>query len=577
MTVGGGQDTGAFVGHVMSAEAPAGGARTIHLAGRLHARRELARSLLLSADHPDAQLFAAAWERWGEATPERIHGEYAAAIVDPSRGTVTLVRDHIGTHPLLWHSDGRCVHFATSMASLLSMLPVRPGPDESRIAAYLHYPSRVGSATFLQGVQMVEPGTVVVVEAGRSRTVRWWRPEELEPIPGDGRALLRDDVRDLVARAVADRLPADGPVGVHFSGGIDSTLVSLYATELLADGPHPLRHAYTWSPPLGASDPDMGDIDERHRIAALAAEMGLDVRHSARGPADMLSFLRRPIELEGTADVFDELATIEAAARDGVGVLLSGWGGDEVLSAHAPSMPAHLARALRPRAAARALRNLNGGMRPLPGLAQHTWRHGLLPMLPGPLYRLAPYFTDVYRGGCYVGPALRGAGVSLRLRPTRPTIDPMTDLMRLLGVGHVGERMATWRAWSAPQKVEHRYPLTDRRLMERVLRAPTPLLWADGWPRYPARAAIGMRTRLGMAKADPANERQRYRLWSGCWRILGDEVRSGALDGTCDWVDLPALRADLLRGPVGDQQADALSVTRLMPALRVLDLWRRHT
>jgi len=348
-------------------------------------------------------------------------------------------------------------------------------------------------------------------------------------------------------------------------------------SELLAQGPHPLCHAYTWSPPFSTSDPDLGESDERHRLAALAAEMGLDVRHSARGPADMLAFLRRPIELEGTADVFDELPTIEAAARDGVAVLLSGWGGDELLSAHTPSMPAHLLRHGRLRNAARTLRNLNGGLRPLPGLVRTTWRHALLPMLPGPLYRLAPFYADLYRDGCYVGPALRRSAASSRVRPLRLTSDPKAYVLRLLRNGHVGERMATWQAWGAPHGVVHRYPLTDRRLMERVLRAPTPLLWADGWPRYPARVAIGTRTRLRMEKADPANERQRHRMCEGLWAALRDEVRAGALDGTCDWIDLPALRADVLRGPVGEVQADVLSVARMMPALRVLDLWRRNT
>jgi asparagine synthase (glutamine-hydrolysing) len=551
---------------------------TVHLAGQLHARGELASSVSLTVAHTDHELFAAAWDRWGEDAPVRVHGEYAAAVVESTRSTVTLVRDHIGTHPLFWHTDGRCVCFATSMPLLLSVLPSRPAPDEERIAGYLFAPSRSGSATFLQGVQMVEPGHLVVVGPGRTRTVRWWRPEELEPIPGDGRALLRDDVRELVALSVADRLPSGGPVGVHFSGGIDSTLVSLYATEQLAQGPHPLRHAYTWSPPFSTSDPDLGESDERHRLAALAAEMGLDVRHSARAPADMLAFLRRPIELEGTADVFDELPTIEAAARDGVAVLLSGWGGDELLSVHTPSMPAHLLRNGRLRDAARALRNLNGGIRPLHGLVRITWRHGLQPMLPGPLHRLAPFYTNIYRDGCYVGPTLQQqTNGSSRARRPRLTSNPKADLLHVLDYGHVGERMATWQAWGAPHGVVHRYPLTDRRLTERVLRAPTPLLWADGWPRYPARVAIGTRTRTRMVKADPANERQRHRMREGLWAALGDEVRAGALDGTCDWVDLSALRADVLRGPVGEVQADVLSVARMMPALRVLDLWRRHT
>jgi asparagine synthase (glutamine-hydrolysing) len=552
----------------------------VHLAGELHAQRALVEALGTSvaanAASSDAALLAAAWRRWGEDAPNHVHGDYAAIVVEQRRRRITMLRDHIGSVPIVWHSDGRCVRVATSMTLLLPTLPGRPAPDEGRITDYLLDPNRSDSRTFLSDVQMVEAGHLVVVEPGRSRVVRWWRPEELPPLQGDDRGTFREHVGDLVVQAVADRLPADGQVGVHLSGGLDSTLVTLVAAELLTENGRRLGPAYSWSPPLSEVDPDLGASDERHRLARLAAESDLELRLSARGAGDLLALLRRPIEMEGTADVFDELSTLAAAQRDGVAVLLSGWGGDEVLSAHAPSMPAHLLRQGRPRAAAGAVRTLNGGISPLSGMLRGAWRHLVLPALPGPLYRRAPFFADIYRGGCYLGPALRVPGTH-RSSVSRLTTDPKADLLRVLRHGHVGERMATWRTWAAPHGIVHRYPLTDRRLMERVLRAPTSFMWADGRPRYPARAAIGARTSSLISKADPANQQQRRRALADAWRALGDDVRIDALDGACDWVDLPTLRADLLRGPSGQLMPDVLTFARMMPALRVLDLWRRNT
>jgi len=240
-------------------------------------------------------------------------------------------------------------------------------------------------------------------------------------------------------------------------------------------------------------------------------------------------------------------------------------------------MPAFHVRAGRPVAALRALRALNGGLRPIGGLLHRAWRNAAVPLLPGPLYRLTPFFADVNADGAYLGAALRPhLGPDVRGPRFRLTGDPRADLIRLVQYGHLGERMATWSVWGAEHGVQHRYPLTDRRLMERVLTAPTGFLWGDGRPRYPARVAVGDRTRLPMAKSDPSNERQRLRMFRAAWRSLGDEVRAGGMQDDCAWLDMAALRRDLLQGPSGDDVTDAVTIARMMPALRVLDLWRRY-
>jgi hypothetical protein len=79
-----------------------------------------------------------------------------------------------------------------------------------------------------------------------------------------------------------------------------------------------------------------------------------------------------------------------------------------------------------------------------------------------------------------------------------------------------------------------------------------------------------------MTKSDPANEGQRQRMFRDAWRHLGEDVRAGRFDDACDWVDMPALRRDLLRGPSGETRPDVLTVARMFPALRIVHLWRRY-
>jgi asparagine synthetase B (glutamine-hydrolysing) len=94
-------------------------------------------ALGLSKGSTDAEAVAEAWRRSGADGLRLIDGEYAAVIVTDGSIRVTLIRDHIGTHPLLWHFDGCFVRYATSMAALLATLPDRPRVDEVTVARFL--------------------------------------------------------------------------------------------------------------------------------------------------------------------------------------------------------------------------------------------------------------------------------------------------------------------------------------------------------------------------------------------------------------------------------------------------------
>lgn len=546
----------------------------VALDGQLHERADLAAALRMPR-HADPELIAAAWRQWRGEAPAHLLGDYAFALLDAEADQALLVRDHIGTRPLHWHWDGTRLSFATFLPALLALLKAPPGPDEETVAAFLRWPTALDDRTFFAGVHALEPGCALTVDAAGPRVTRWWRPEEARAVRYRDRRDYAQAFRELTERAIADRTPEDVAIGAHLSGGIDSTLVALAAQEALAATGRGLTGAYSWSPPVSETDPEM-EHDERARIDEICAAAGLAPRYSTKTGPGLRAVQARAFELEGLADVSDEFPVLTQAEADGARLLLSGWGGDEAVSAHAHGVPAALLKRGRARTALGMVRRVNRGFRPLARSGRLLWRNTLLPLLPDVLYNRMPYYADHYGPGCHISPRLAALPLDTRaFRRYRITGEPAADMAIHLSMGHIGERMATWAAWSAPHGIEYRYPLTDRRLLEFVLGVPPEILWGDGRPRYLARAALAGRTTGRVGKSDPANERQRLRAFRDCWRLLATEAADGAFDGTCDWLDMDSLRRDIARGPSGDDDADIRTVIRMMPAVRVWHMAER--
>lgn len=552
------------------------GLPSVVLDGALHATEDLCERLGRPMETPEAILLAQAWSKWGESTPRQFLGDYAAVLHDEEADTAVLLRDHIGTRPLYWHWQNKRLSFVTFLPDLLALLPERPGPNEDAVAAFLRYPTAIGPYTMFEGIQAVQPGHSVVVDTSGPRVARWWHPEAARDIRFAHTAEYTTAFRNLVEQAVADRLPSiDSTVGAHLSGGIDSTGVAIIAQQALMNRDRALRSVYSWSPALSPEAPDMGASDERPRVEEICTEAGLPVRFGTLSGKDQWSCLARHIEEEGLADVTDEFSILDHAHRDGVEVLLSGWGGDEGFSAHAHSLPAwHLSQ--RRYGQLLSLARANGGLRRPDLMAGLLWKYAVVPLLPDRIYGQVFPLTSPNRDNRYTSKAL-AARPPLAGLPSDPRLadDPRKHLRGLLDLHHIGERMATWAAWSAPKGIEYRYPLTDRRLLEFIHGIPPEVLWGDGHSRYLARATLQGRFKGRLSKSDPANERKRLQALRGCWRILAQEAADGVFDGSCPWLDMPALRRDLLAGPSGDDQADVRLFIHIFPAMRVWHMAER--
>jgi asparagine synthase (glutamine-hydrolysing) len=279
---------------------------------------------------------------------------FAIALWDAGRQRLVLARDRLGKKPLVWTqlADGT-IAFASELKAFHSLPGFHAEPDLPALDAYLALQYVPGTRTGLQGVQRLEPGSLLVVEGGSMTTERYWQPEVADENASDEEWLER--IREVVTGAVRKRLVSDVPLGALLSGGLDSAIV---VAQMAQASPEPIR-TFT----VGFSD---GSYDERafaravaERYATRHEEIVLEPDAAATLPRLATAF-DEPLGDEAALPLF---LICEAARRD-VTVGLVGDGGDESFAGYERYTAMGLAeRVPRPAAAAgaRLLRALPAG------------------------------------------------------------------------------------------------------------------------------------------------------------------------------------------------------------------------
>ena len=327
----------------------------------------------------DAELILRAFMRWGRDCPHHLLGDYAFAVRDRRRRTLFCARDHIGARPFYYALTTRRFVFASAVEAVLAAPDVSDALDERVVATHLTVEAlRSGARTFFAAVRKLPPGHTLTVEAGRPedgsggprvRIEQYWHPERAPAARPASDDAYAEQLLDLYTQAVRDRLRG-GPVGVHLSGGLDSSSVAVLAAREARRRGHPPPLAFTWLPEPGARSlrrrkivqpgperrgrgdacvaptvasfstaqtprpPKPEHAREYALVDAVCAQEGLQTCHGAPTPDDVLGVLRLDGTLPGVqVHLNEEIVQRHAAAR-GVRVLLSGWGGDEGVSFH---------------------------------------------------------------------------------------------------------------------------------------------------------------------------------------------------------------------------------------------------
>lgn len=450
---------------------------------RLANRREMRAALGAEAGAGDAALALESYVRRGLDFARPLAGDFAILIFDRRERRLVAARDPLGVRPLYYRRDAGVLRVASELQSL-----VEPGdvPDEGYLAEALAGDVVDTGSTAYAPVRRVPAAHLLVADAAGVRLLRYWTPD----IDVEHRSAARhqERLRDVFDEAVRACCESDDRIGVHVSGGLDSSSVlgSVMANRFAV-------------PVTGGNLLPWPEADERIWILAATGRWSLNpilVEPAVDPAAHDLNGMTAHRDLPDTPTGAPLFAPLHAAFRDrDVRVVLTGFGGDQWWSGES----AHMADLLR-----RAdLRGLAAWKRAGPSMGDSAWswrsfaRDGVLPVLPSAARRAARH----------VLPARPPAWVDRRFAARVGLIDRLRRRPDTRGAPSESWRRLRWRLDSGEEAitkerfdrmsiahgVELRHPMYDRRLVELAFATPDEARIAGGRNRVVLREAMGDR------------------------------------------------------------------------------------
>lgn len=312
--------------------------------GEIYNFKELAAGLRARGyrfnSNSDTAILAPLYDAEGPAMLSRLNGIFAFAIWDAREQTLFIARDHVGAKPLYYARTPLGLAFASELKALLTIPGLDRTLDESAILDYLGKLWCPGEGTPFRAVRKLPPGHYMQVTRGGTRVEAWANdPGETPVIPATA-AEAADALSTLLDRVVADQCLSDVPVGAFLSGGVDSTAL---VAAMVASGNRPAATYCIGFDGPGMEDEGFGDDLSYARVAADALGVPLTPMMMSVPSAD--DFARLAFTLDepqaDPAPLYVEAISKQARA-DGVPVLLSGAGGDDLFSGYRRHVAAKL-------------------------------------------------------------------------------------------------------------------------------------------------------------------------------------------------------------------------------------------
>jgi len=287
----------------------------------------------------DTEVALRAFVQWDTACFERFRGMFAMAIWSETEKRLVLGRDRMGIKPLYIRRLGRDLVFASELKAMFAHPRVTRTLDMAALHDYLSLNYVPCPRTLVEGIEKLPPGHFLEWRRGVATISPWWKLRIAPDATLDERS-AEEELDRLLREAVREHLVSDVPLGVWASGGLDSSTLLHYASEVSGTRARTFSIAF-----------ESKSCDERKYFRQLAAIYGTDHYEFELQPgdnltgaiADMAYYSDEPGADAGALPVW----FLAKMSRRHVTVALSGEGGDELFGGYMTYRADHLARPLR--------------------------------------------------------------------------------------------------------------------------------------------------------------------------------------------------------------------------------------
>ena len=444
----------------------------------------------------DSQLILECFKMYSKRCVDHLVGAFAFVIWDEKKKELFCVRDHIGFKPFYYYLHDDLFIFGSELRHIVNYPGVDNTENEQYIADALTTLKSESDQTFYKAIKKIPPAHYLLVKPESYEFRRYWDLDPKKEIKYDTEQEYIDHFKELMDEAVKCRLRSAYPVGAELSGGLDSSAVTGFASQFKR------INTFSHTLPDWAHNKVFPYEDERKFIEQVNRYCKVKNSYYVTGEEQgILKSLKRGISInngivQASLSLFSD-ALYKKAQGTGTRTLLSGFGGDELVSYKGGGLFKELAYHHRYlpllkevthrrnflSAAKQLVNSIGGGfidkVKRLFGIHQE--------------YKTPGWANDIYNvlflePDFYSQMNMKERFYKRKKLPYDPNV--RIKQYRRFHYSYFPNRLEDCYASAQAQKVEYRYPLLDKRLLEFYLALPVEMKRKYGWGRYILRKSM---------------------------------------------------------------------------------------
>lgn len=268
----------------------------------------------------------------GENVLPELNGIFSFAYIDLENRQAILARDRFGVKPLYYYQSDTAFFFASEIQALLQIPKVHQEIDPQASIEYITLLAAQGERTIYKNIKKLETGTYLKIDYARNTVEKheFWNIPTQRSYLKDSPEKIIANTEDLLIAAVQNQLNSDAPLGFFLSGGLDSSLLVAIAQ----------RHAKISRPrcfTIQQNTQVHGFENDYPFAEKLSKDFGWHLQMVYKSKIDLasidqiLKIIEEPVPDLSALNV---MAIAEVASKEGIKVLISGLGADDIFTGY---------------------------------------------------------------------------------------------------------------------------------------------------------------------------------------------------------------------------------------------------
>ena len=216
--------------------------------GQIYNTKELRKTLIDSGftfeGHCDTEVLLKAFIYYGYNVVNHLNGIFAFAIWNEGKKELFLARDHFGVKPLFYSIKDNQLIFASEIKALFEYPSIYPKIDGQGIAELFGIgPAHTPGVGVFKGIEELKPANYLVFNRSGMRIKEYWKLKSR--MHTDDFATTCSTVKELLTDAIERQLVSDVPLCTFLSGGLDSSIITLYSANYCRKHDLPMINTYS--------------------------------------------------------------------------------------------------------------------------------------------------------------------------------------------------------------------------------------------------------------------------------------------------------------------------------------------